>query len=687
MSATLLLLMLITCCCYLCTVDSSFDDQSSTTGHSVDSVNSSDAMQPVDETICHVLACVFCGAAAAAASQRLKVLPCLHITCQLCLTQFLSDKTPCHRDGNFAASIFSCPQCSYTVQLPSDGVAGLQDAKFLQSAIMSQAAESSIGQLSDTGMPLSSHSSHWQSHVPDVKNTSLSLSLMEVNCPEQTEPLLQCQQSSTDTAETLQTAAINSNNRNYSDGSGDDRTNVLDKTLDVTRSQIRSLSRDAICRQHDCTQAINQTKLAARDLDVRKMTLHSSICERADYLCEMIRSRCSQLLSELDHEHAQSSAACSDRIDALHAHSKSLHDSRQFAGAMLTAAAADDVPDQLATDVAARLNQLLLCDTNGVGCHGDITMMRLDVPNMQHEEAHVEKLFGSLVKGTVGSVHRVTSFTTELQWPTGFVVTRGHGSVLAGKTGAFSDEGQVLFYDCHGTCVHRHTLPTGHLPVDVVSAASGDILVSDIGGRIAKFSSSGRLIVEWTDMFQGPSGHMAVNTSYEVLVTSAGECCIHRYHEMTGQRLATFALHWPDSGLHTAPDVTAIAVNSHDEIIVTASNLGTPYFFAADGQLLYTGSTQPDTVHTAENGRNVASVALPSAVCCDTFDNVLIADFLGNCIYLMSRSGLHLGRLLTKAHGVACPNLITLDQDGRLYVGQYGGDVLVFHYLSYVKHV
>jgi len=663
---------------------SSCDDLSSTTENSVNFMYSRDSVQQAEEAsscMCK-LSCVFCDVAAAA-TQNLKVLPCLHITCQLCLTQFLSVKSPGHKDANFAASIFSCPRCSYTVQLPSDGVAGLRDALFLQSAVASCPAASSVEWLSGTSTPVSNHTSHCSSHIADVKNTSLSQSLVEIKHSEDVDSLLQFQEHSTDTLETLQAAAV------YSKGKY--RLEALDETADVTRSQICSLSQDAVCRQSDCKQAIEQTELAARDLDVRKITLRSTVCERADYLCEIIRSRCSQLLRELDSEHSQSSAACRERIDKLRAHSRSLGDSCQFADAML---AADDVSDQLATDVVVRLNQLLLCDTHGVGCHGelaDTTVMRLDVPDAQHEESHVEKLFGSLVKGTVGSVHCVMSFTTDLQWPTGFVVTHGHGSVLAGKTGAFSEEGHVLFYDGRGTCIHQHTLPTGHLPVDVVSIASGDILVSDIGGHITKFSSSGRLIAEWTEMFQGPSGHMAVISGNEVLVTSSSECCIHRYHELTGECLATFSLQWPDSGLPTAPDITAITVNSHSEIIVTASNLCSPYFFTADGHLLHRCSAQPTPMHCAEkhveNGLTVASIALPSAVCCDTFDNVLIADFLGNCIHVMSRSGLHLGRLLTKTHGVACPNFITLDQDGRLYVGQYGGDVLVFQYLSYVKHV
>jgi len=81
------------------------------------------------------------------------------------------------------------------------------------------------------------------------------------------------------------------------------------------------------------------------------------------------------------------------------------------------------------------------------------------------------------------------------------------------------------------------------------------------------------------------------------------------------------------------------------------------------------------------------SVRLASAVCTDAFDNVLVSDFLANSVHLVSRGGQHLGRLLTQSHGIACPNFLSIDHDGHLYVGQYGGDVLVFRYLSYVKHV
>ena len=228
-------------------------------------------------------------------------------------------------------------------------------------------------------------------------------------------------------------------------------------------------------------------------------------------------------------------------------------------------------------------------------------------------------------------------------------------------------------------------MPSGHLPIDVVAVDSGDVLVSDVSGRVTKFRSSGCLLAEWTGVFRGHSGRMAVTVGNDVLVTSAGESCIHRCREADGQRLATFSLQWPER-CPVVPDVSAIAINSQDEIVVVASNLRSPHFFDAGGRFLYRSSeADPEMV---EDGPDSGPVELPSAVCCDRFDNVLVADFLGNSVHLMSPGGLHLGRLLTKQrHGVACPVFVALDQGGRLYVGQYGGDVAVFRYLSYVKHV
>jgi len=608
------------------------------------------------------LSCVLCGATAASATCSVKMLPCLHISCQHCLLQFLIDKSLPYKDTDFAATIFACPCCSYTIQLPSSGVAGLKDASFLE-------AVDSCSMMSESHI-------QWLS-CNDVSNLSQLLKENDSN-----------DINTGSNGHVADMSVISSvNGKERSDCDCDDGLMLLSET----RSQIQSLSVDVQCCQHDCQHAVEQITLVTAELDARKTAIQNTINKRADYLCHLISTRRDQLLDELNKEHSHSSTMYTESINGLCTYSRNLADSQLFANAVL---ATKDVSVEVEHDVVTRLNQLVMYDTRGVEAARNmpqVTAMRLAVPDAQHEESHLEKLFGSLVKGTVGSVEFLKSFNTDLHWPTGFVVTCSHDSVLTGKAGAFANEGQVLFYDSHGACVHCHTLPAGHLPIDVVTGASGDVLVSDVSGQVTKFSSSGHVVAEWNAVFQGPTGHLAFSSRDEVLVTSSAECCIHRYRELDGQRLATFSLQWPDDGLNTKPDMTAIAVNSNSNIIVTASNRRNPYFFTADGYFLHSCSSEPaadQSIRTLTgNGLTSTSIALPSAMCCDPFDNVLIADFLGNCVHLVSSGGSHLGRLLTKTHGIACPNFVTLDQDGRLYVGQYGGDVLLFQYLSYVKHV
>ena len=682
------------------------DDLSLTTENSVDSVCSSDAAQQVQSSAESQLACVFCDVAAAAATHCLKVLPCLHVACQLCLTQFLSDLSPGHNDVNFAASIFACPRCLYSLQLPCDGVVGLSDAAFLQSAGTEWLTNGHSGT-----PPLSAHTDSCKSLDDNVNNTSLPYSHSDHS--QHVGPSLNYQEnSSRGDAETLQAAAANSD---VVSDDGERRAETRD--VSKVRRRIGRLSADALRRWRDCEQVIEQAGQAARDLDARSAALRGRISARADSLCELVRARCSQLVGEVEREHQRSSAECSARIDELRAHSRCLLDTRQFADALLAAApahsaaapaaaagnAADDgdddddgasdasdnadaaadgggaLPGQLAAVVAARLTQLLLSDTLA---RRDVTVMRLDAPDPRQDDTLVDRLFGGVVTGALagsGGVQRVTSFHTALQWPAGFaVLPGGGGAVLAGKTGAFADAGHVLFYDRHGACVDRRALPGARLPVGVVGAGAEHVLVSDIAGHLLKYAASGRLVADWADMFDAPGGHMAVSRAGDVLVTSAGGR-LHRYDVLTGERLSTVSLHWPDAvtpgkDSGTTADVTAIAVNSRDELLVTARDRASgPCVFGADGRLLDAGGA--------------VRVGLASSLCCDAFDNVLIADFLGNCVHVLTGAGLALGHLLSKARGgVACPVFTTLDQHGRLYVGQYGGDVAVFRYLSQVKH-
>jgi len=137
---------------------------------------------------------------------------------------------------------------------------------------------------------------------------------------------------------------------------------------------------------------------------------------------------------------------------------------------------------------------------------------------------------------------------------------------------------------------------------------------------------------------------------------------------------------------------------SRDNGAAPAGDNGSPRLYGAGGDGICISCVGADVGRTANtevtgvaaacfDKRLVSEMKCPSALCCDAFNNILVADFTSDCVHLVSPAGRFLGRLLTKDDGISCPTFLSLDVDrGRLYVGQYGGEVLVFRYLSCIKH-
>ena len=425
-----------------------------------DLVNHNDWKQHEDERRLYNLACVLCNTAVCSVTQRVKVLPCLHLTCRDCLMRFLVDKwvQPAPLKGvDFSSAIFSCPRCRYTIQLPRDGVAGLKDATFLQvagtrsSGALSVAAEYDSRRVSgneggtDNCTPFVTQSvgpGHDDDGDPDIEGTALSLdnptlsllSEIQAHHSEKANPPPRHSGSNCCGVEKLWVSSTNCEDRFHCDASVDDAAETEAEVAGSTMFQIRSRSQEMLLRRRHCERSVRQIKLAACDLEARKLVLRDTVAKRADLLCDLVRSRCHQLLGELDREHLHTSAEYGDRIKDLEAYGGHLKDSGQFASVLL---AAGNTSEDLKNHVLERLNQLVLCDMpGGVLGPGDVpetTAMRLDVPDTRHEESHLERMFGTIVRGTVGTVEVLTSFHTDVQWPTGFVVTSSHDTVLTGQ--------------------------------------------------------------------------------------------------------------------------------------------------------------------------------------------------------------------------------------------------------------
>lgn len=120
-----------------------------------------------------------------------------------------------------------------------------------------------------------------------------------------------------------------------------------------------------------------------------------------------------------------------------------------------------------------------------------------------------------------------------------------------------------------------------------------------------------------------------------------------------------------------------IASNQNNDVIIADHQAGAVFVFDSKGDIQF---------KFGGNDGDGAILKCPSDVCSDPFNNILVADFTGDRVVIISKTGEFLGYLLTKENGISCPNFITLDHEGHLFVGQYGGDIHVFRYLGCIKN-
>jgi hypothetical protein len=678
-----------------------------------------------------MLHCIFCQNVSPTSEPKL--LPCLHMACQQCLEQhvatFYSTPVVSNDEVGFSQVILSCPRCTFKTQLPKHGIQALKGVRFLQPFVEGSNTRAELAELQFTsdGLLTSVKSAALDNHVdalPEVMlpgdnsnhssadrtvHSDIASRLEAESSVSQTNDTCATDKRSTfedPSFETVDKCTVDGHHYTHSERHNNDvdsdkvvgrNRNVDDNEWRTSVTRIQKLLQEARQAERECKTSMSLVETAQLNLEETRESLREIVNHRAERLCRLINARRDHLLDNIEKHFTASEVRFRSTRDQLCKQAENLNYCAVFTDAVLSSDKREAYP--IVEDMAARISHLagsisnrsMLCGQN----IPEISALHLTIPDVGHEESQLERLFGTLVSSTVGNTELIMSFNTELRWPTAFVVTRSRDSVLAGKTGAFADSGRLIFYDRQGVCTNSLTLTTGRLPIDLVASSDGSILMSDVSGRVSKYSCSGRLLSEWFDIFRGTSGRMCAAVCGggvdAVLVTSAQDGLVRRCSSSDGQLLKEFTLKKLEGEAKLEP--SAIATNSVGEIIVTVANDCFVYFFTCDGTPLRSfhlpvcGSKGANGSRDEAVEETKAAKHLLSAICCDPFDNVLVADFIANCVHLLSRSGRYLGRLLTEKDGISCPNFVSIDPDGRLYVGQYGGEILVFQYLSFVKNV
>ena len=626
------------------------------------------------------------------------LLPCLHTACAGCLCEFLGSSIS-------ANAIFSCPACEFKIQIPKDGIAGFKQLGSLHDDIES---------------PYCSESSNErQQEKGNTEDNSQSLTndiVLENNVGFSDSPR------ASDNVDRSQQLNENANNNAPADKALSRRQHSKSSSniccphvLTNIHSCVYCTSCDMILcdsccgnahDEHNCTdlsqtakqkkEYINEllthleTKMSLYDDETEqidnfcehlyntKEQMKAAIQNRADHLCSVIQTRKQTLMDELE-------TVCSANIQFYEKsrqrakkECRIIGDSLDFAKSTIkcdVGGAGDVQLLNIYSDMISRLLHLIhqaKSDLHLVKMFN----IRLDVPEKRREESHLEKLFGSLVQGNINctDVECVASFNIDLTWPVSLAITKTQDIVVVGKMGAFEASGRIMFYSRQGRLLHCQELESNRLPYDVICLQDGTILMSDNWGQLSTYTANGSVICTRQDMFKG-IGRLAVTNKNEILVTSSEQHCVLKYTN-DGNLLASLPEN-KSSGSVNLQEPHYVATNDNGNIIVSDFKQNCIFIFDSAGSLL---------LRYGQENSLQAQLKCLFALCCDPFSNMLVADFPNDQIYLVSPSGQFLGCLLTKKNGISCPNFVTLDRAGHLFVGQYGGEILVFRYLSCMKH-
>ena len=647
------------------------------------------------------LSCIFCKNA----SDCRVLLPCLHTACPKCLREFLEPNSS-------AKSLFSCPVCELKIQVPKEGISGFKQLRNPVQADIETHCSTEF-----------SNEVHTEINDTDSDNVNNLQVLSDLH--NKVDVDVSNNHNANGTHQQLKTNL----NENANNNGCADKDKLLDgqlllkpssdiccpHILDDTRTCIYCTSCDMImcdsCRDdahsdHKCAdmsqtakhkkEYINElltrleTKMSLYDDEMEqidtfcehlcktKEQMKAAIQNRADHLCSMIQVRKQTLTDELE-------TFCSSNTqyyETNRRHAKKeraiICDSLDFAKRTVkcdSGSAGDVQLLNIYSEMTSRLLHLIHQAESELHAV-DMFNIRLDALEKGREDLHLEKLFGSLVHGNINcaDVERVASFNIDLTWPVSLAITRSQDFVVVGKMGAFEANGQIMFYNRQGRLLYRKELECNRLPYDVVCLQDGTIVMSDTWGQLSTYTADGTVVSTMRDMFKG-TGRLAVTNDNEILVTSSEQHCVLKYTK--DGELLTSLPNEESRGNMVLQEPHYVATNNNGNVIVSDFKQNCIFIFDSAGTLL---------LRCSEENSTQTQLKSLFALCCDPFNNMLVADFPNDQVYLVSPFGQFLGCLLTKKNGISCPNFVTLDHAGHLFVGQYGGEILVFRYLSCMKH-
>lgn len=603
--------------------------------------------------------CDFC-----CVQKSLFVLPCLHTSCKACLNSLVD----CSTTSATIIGVAPCLKCGTQIPVSKDGI-----PKKLKTLSVND-----LTNIHTNGARVCSH---------------LSLILSHSN-PEASLPL--------DTDADVTDINIDLNSVNKSDLSGCNFAHsfsgvishnyccecdmILCKKCTATATGSEHVEHNVVeCdsfvkhKKEYLNELLNilKNKLTWQDAEIQHVnclsnhlsdtfdTLKAEIQQRADDLCEVIIKKKESMIRHLYQIITKEGEYYKKKLLALKASMEFSKNAFHFANFVIKESTDLELIN-LHNDISSKLSDLVHETEETL----QLCSVKVDVPDKGKEEVYLDRLFGQIMQGEVvcGNAELVSTFQCDLNWPTAMDVTSSYEYLVTGKYGAFEQEGQVLSCDRKGNICMRSSIPNKQLPCDILYTKSNKILLTASEGMVYTLAKSGTVTDVWNNAFSG--GGKIAEGNGNIYITSTKEGTVNAF-STTGRLLSKIEI---IDDVQLKPHLICVDGN---RMVITSEGSEKIYFSDLNGNVtcIYDCARE-----------KVKPIICASALCFDPLGNLLISDFSADSVHIVSRQGHALGHLLTKRNGISCPNSMMFDRDGHLLIGQYGGDVKVFRYLSCEKY-
>ncbi|CAH1774112.1 unnamed protein product [Owenia fusiformis] len=185
------------------------------------------------------------------------------------------------------------------------------------------------------------------------------------------------------------------------------------------------------------------------------------------------------------------------------------------------------------------------------------------------------------------------------------------------------------------------------------------------------YNTRGHLLKSFGQNLIHPRG-LAVNSHNQFVVTDSESRNVYIY-DADGCLLHSIDhIDYNDEKVFQHPLYVAIN-NSNYDIIVSDCTAGCVKVFDCDGRYRFT-----------YNGKGTLN---PRGVCSDKFGNIFITDWHSDSIHMINSQGLFQRCIVTKNDGIEKPQCLVVNETGNLVVGEYTGHIKTFSYLSKMSSV